>query len=259
MKAQHAHHIFCQFASEYFGDSPASSILFIEYQQARLDAAAEIFMSSQGNTSSASNLFHDSSFKTERAQRFQYWFDRYCEHAFLNCMNSYNNNSQPLLVPDDFMNYLYLSKRIFPQQWEFLATARGIYSRDADNLQDYKERQIFMVLLNLQRLADFQTLKHWVMVISTVYYGWGAKDTVSHVTSFLKITVTRTMRDSFFKTLTLNRVESFRSMLASRHSGLMDWDNFHGARSFVNKALEYVRIQQRVLVVSFSICYSSDG
>jgi hypothetical protein len=138
MKAQHAHHIFHQFASEYFSDSRASSMLFIKYQQARLDAAAEIFMSSQGNTSSASNLFHDSSFKTERAQRFQYWFDRYCEHAFLNCMNSYNDYSQPLIVPDDFMNYLYLSKRIFPQQWEFLATARGIYSRDADNLQDYK-------------------------------------------------------------------------------------------------------------------------
>jgi hypothetical protein len=48
-------------------------------------------------------------------------------------------------------------------------------------------------------------------------------------------------------------------MLASRRSGLMVWDNFQGARSFVNKALEYVRIQQRVLVVSFSICYSSDG
>ena len=44
MKAQHAHHIFCQFAPEYFGDSRARSILFIEYQQARLDAAAEIFI-----------------------------------------------------------------------------------------------------------------------------------------------------------------------------------------------------------------------
>ena len=151
MKAQHAHHIFCQFALEYFGNSRASLMLFIEYQQARLDAAGEeIVMSSQGNTSSASNLFHDLSFKTKRAQLFQYWFDRYCEHAFLNCMNSYNNYSQPLLVPDDFMNYLNLSKRIYPKQWEFLAMARGIYSRDADNLQDYKEHQIFIVLLNLQ-------------------------------------------------------------------------------------------------------------
>ena len=39
-----------------------------------------------------------------------------------------------------------------------------------------------MVLLNLQLLANFRTLKHWAMVISTAYYGWGAKETVSHVT-----------------------------------------------------------------------------
>ena len=150
MKAQHAHHIFRQCAPEHFGNSQASSMRFIEYQQARLDAAAEIFMTSQGNALSASNLFHDSSFKTKRIQQFQYWFDRYCEHAFLNCINSYNDYSQPLLVPDDFMNYLKLLKRIFPQQWEVLAMAHGIYSRNADNLQDYKEHQIFMVLLNLQ-------------------------------------------------------------------------------------------------------------
>ena len=97
---------------------------------------------------------------------------------------------------------VYLSKRIFPQQWEFLATTRGICSRDGDDLQDYKERQIFMTLLNLQRLANFRTLKHWAMVISMAYYGWGVKDTVSHVTLFLGITVSRATRDSFFKTRT---------------------------------------------------------
>jgi hypothetical protein len=69
-------------------------------------------------------------------------------------------------------------------------------------------------------------LKHWAMVISTAYYGWGAKDTVSHLISFLGITVTRTTRDSFFKRLTSNHVESFCSLLASRCSGLMVWDNF---------------------------------
>jgi hypothetical protein len=36
---QHAHHILQQFASEYYGDPRACSMLFIEYQQARLDAA----------------------------------------------------------------------------------------------------------------------------------------------------------------------------------------------------------------------------
>ena len=64
------------------------------------------------------------------------------------------------------------------------------------------------------------------MVISTAYYGWGANETVSHITSFLGITVPRTTRDSFFKTLTLNCVEWFCSLLASRQSGLMVWGNF---------------------------------
>jgi len=128
MKPQHAHHIFHQFASEYYGDSWACPMLYIEYQQARLDAAVEEVLTSQGITTSVSIFFQESSFKTKRAKQFQHWFDRYCEHAFLNCMNSYNDYSQPLLIPDDFMNYLYLSKCIFPQQWEFLPTTRGICS-----------------------------------------------------------------------------------------------------------------------------------
>ena len=141
MKPQHAHHIFCQFASEYYGNSLACSMLYIEYQQARLNAAVEEVITSQGITASASNLFQESLFKTKRAKQFQHWFDRYCKHAILNCMNSYNDYSQPLLIPDDFMNFLYLSMCIFPQQWEFLATTRGSCSRDGDDLQGYKKRQ----------------------------------------------------------------------------------------------------------------------
>ena len=83
-----------------------------------------------------------------------------------------------------------------------------------------------MVLLNMQWLANFRTLKHCAMVISTAYYGWGAKDTVSQVTSFLRIKGTRMTRDSFFKRLTSNCVESFCSLLASRHSGLIVWDDY---------------------------------
>ena len=117
MKPQHAHNIFCQFASEYYSNSRACSMLYIKYQQGRLNAAVEEVVTSQGITASASNLFQESSFLTERAKQFQHWFDCYCKHAFLNCMNSYNDYSQSLLIPDDFMNYHYLSKRIFPQQW----------------------------------------------------------------------------------------------------------------------------------------------
>ncbi len=39
MKLQHAHHIFRQFASEYYGDSRACSMLYIEYEQVQLDVA----------------------------------------------------------------------------------------------------------------------------------------------------------------------------------------------------------------------------
>ena len=114
MKPQHAHHILCQFASEYYDNSRACFMLYINYQQARLNAAVKEVVASQGISTSASNLFQESSFKTERAKQYQHWFDCYCEHAFVNCMNSYNDYSQPLLIPDDFMNYLNLSKRIFP-------------------------------------------------------------------------------------------------------------------------------------------------
>ena len=71
MKPQHAHHIFCQFASEYYGDSRASSMLYIEYQQARLNAAVNEVITYQGITPSASNLFQESLFLTKRAKQFQ--------------------------------------------------------------------------------------------------------------------------------------------------------------------------------------------
>ena len=73
MQPQHAHHIFRQFASEYYGNSRAYSMLYIEYQQARLDATVEEVVTSQSITASASNFFQESLFKTERAKQFQHW------------------------------------------------------------------------------------------------------------------------------------------------------------------------------------------
>ncbi len=112
-KAQHAHHILRQFGSEYFGDSRACSTLYIEYQQARLDMAVWD-LHNINNASLSGSLFDSSSFKTKEATQFMYWFDQYCRNAFINCMNSCNDYSQPLIVVQDFMNFLLLSKRIFP-------------------------------------------------------------------------------------------------------------------------------------------------
>ena len=121
-KAQDAHHIFCQFASEYYGDSWACAMLCIAFQQARLDAAVAdlVVLSEDGSTSLPNSIFKESSFNTTEVQRFQYFFDRYCEYAFRNCMNQYNDYSQPLILLNDFMNYLKLSKTIFRDQWAFL-------------------------------------------------------------------------------------------------------------------------------------------
>jgi hypothetical protein len=72
----------------------------------------------------------------------------YCKHAFLNCMYDYNDYSQPLILEEDFMNYLNLSKRLFPLHWDFLCCCRGINQWDGDNLQDFKGCQVFLILLN---------------------------------------------------------------------------------------------------------------
>ena len=76
-------------------------------------------------------------------------------------MNNYNDYSQPLIVAKDFMNFLNLSKRIFPQQWELLAAILGINTRNDNVQEEYKESQIFIVLLNLQWVANFRSLKHY--------------------------------------------------------------------------------------------------
>jgi hypothetical protein len=69
MKLQHLHHIFRQFALEYNGDLRAWSMLFIKYQQVRLDAvASELMQDKRG--SSASVIFDNLTFKTDAAQQF---------------------------------------------------------------------------------------------------------------------------------------------------------------------------------------------
>jgi hypothetical protein len=120
-------------------------MLCIAYQQARLDASVTDLVpkSDNGEKPLPSCLFKESSFNTTEVRRIQYFFDRYCEYAFKNCMNQYNDYSQPLIRPNDFTNYLELSKSIFPDQWSFLRATCGIQARDGDDQQEYKERHFF--------------------------------------------------------------------------------------------------------------------
>ncbi len=43
---------------------------------------------------------------TDAAPQFQYWFDRYCKHAFIKCMNGYNDYSQPLPVQENLTSLM---------------------------------------------------------------------------------------------------------------------------------------------------------
>jgi len=176
-KPQHAHHIFRLFSSEYYGDTGVCAMLLIALPTSKVGCRRCLVGYARGCRHTSMSYFvqsfNESSFNTNEVRRFQYFFDHYCEYAFVNCMNHYNDYSQLLIIPDDFMNYLELSKTIFPQQWSFLRATCGFQARDDDDHQDYIEQQIFMVLLNLQRLVNFRALKHWAMVISTAYYGWG--------------------------------------------------------------------------------------
>jgi hypothetical protein len=75
-------------------------------------------------------------------------------------MNRYNNSSQSLIHPQDYMNYLSLPKHLFAQQWAFLSAICGMTSKDSDDLKEYKEQQIFMIMLNLQRIVNYKLLMH---------------------------------------------------------------------------------------------------
>ena len=208
---EYAHHVFRQFASEYFGDSRVSSQLFAAYKDClnqfyRTRYAASI--STPPNR--AMNMFSSNS-----ARRFQSVFDNICRYSFVNCFTQFSDFSMPILYPFDFTMYQNASKHIFREQWAFLSSHRKIHrDRDGDDLTEFKERQVFISLLILQRMANFRCLPHWCLILSTAMYGWGTRDTITHATSFLGTTVSRTYRDRFYTTLTTGLVETVIRLLS---------------------------------------------
>jgi hypothetical protein len=134
----------------------------------------------------------------------------------------------PILSPFDFTMYLNASKHIFfREQWAFLSSHRNIHrDRDGNDLTEFKERQVFISLLILQRMANFRCLPHWCLILSTAMYGWGTRNTIGHATSFLGTTVSRTYRDRFYTTLTTGLVDTVIRLLSKELCCLMVLDNF---------------------------------
>jgi hypothetical protein len=57
-------------------------------------------------------------------------------------------------------------------------------------------------------------------------YGWGTRDTLGNVTSFVGTTVSQSYRDRFFASLTSKPVKTIVSLLSRQLCGLMVLDNF---------------------------------
>jgi hypothetical protein len=91
-----------------------------------------------------------------------------------------------ILRTSDFINYLHASNRVFLQQWAFLSSHWNINSEcDDKDITEFKERQVFISLLILQRQSNFRCLPHWVLILSTALYGWGTRDMLGRATSFI--------------------------------------------------------------------------
>jgi len=166
-------------------------------------------------------------FDTDRARTFQTNFDAFCKLAFTNCFSKFYDYTVPILHKSDFTNFQNQSKKVFPEEWTFLSLHRNVNEdRDGPVLTAFKERQVFITILLLLRQSNFCLLPHWCLILSTAMYGWGTRDMLGHVTSYIGTTESRSYRDRFFASLTLRLVETVIAFLSRQLCGLMVLDNF---------------------------------
>jgi hypothetical protein len=185
---EYAHHVFHQFASEYFDDLQASAQLFMAYK----DCMCRVYCSQCLEAESTYTVTKAKipKFNFDAARMFQSSFDNICRHSFLNCFLNFNDYLMPILQTSDFTAYLHPSKRIFPQQRAFLSSHRNINpERDVNDLTKFKKRQVFISLLAIQHQSNFHCLPHWCLILLTAMYGWGACKMLGHAMSFLGTTV----------------------------------------------------------------------
>ena len=91
-------------------------------------------------------------------------------------MSSFQDYSQPIISNFDFDVYMEIAKKVFDPQWQFLGALRSIdRTNDDPGLTAYKERQVFVQLLTLQRVANYKDLCHWALVQTTAHYAHGVR------------------------------------------------------------------------------------
>ena len=104
--------------------------------------------------------------------------------------NYLNDYTMPILHTFDFTNFQNQSKKVFPEEWTFLSLHCNVNEdRDGPVLTAFKERQVFITIILLLCQSNFCLLPHWCLILSTAMYGWGTRDTLGHVSSFIGTTV----------------------------------------------------------------------
>ena len=98
---EYAHHVFWQFASEYFGDSQVSSHLFASYKECLCNYYRSRCIDTERSSVQKRDL---PTFNCDAVRRFQSCFDNICRHLFLNCFSDFKDYLMPILSTSNFLD-----------------------------------------------------------------------------------------------------------------------------------------------------------
>ena len=203
---QWCHHILRHFSEQYYGDIKQSSLLLAAYHKAR----AVVFEKREKEAMlREAGLFNQQTLLTDEGKAFINVFDNHCRHAFYDSITSFQNYSQPLILVQDWENFIDVAKFVFEKPWRLLMSFRNIRHDDSPELINYKERQVFCQILSLIRAANPKYLTFWSLIITTAYYGWGVRGSAIMATSFWGFTCSQPHRDRMYSEL-LSKIGTVR-------------------------------------------------
>eukprot|EP00956_Cyclotella_meneghiniana_P043219 scaffold258606_cov83-Cyclotella_meneghiniana.AAC.1 len=219
---QYIHHVFRHLSEQLYGDSKMSSLLYAAYQKKR----SIIFEKSMNEALARENgIYDDQTFSTPRAQSFCKIFNNHCQYCFMYCMSEFQDYSLPLMLEEDWNNWMTLAEDVYNKQWRFLLSLRNVTSSDSEELVAYKKRQVFCQLMTLQRVANYKSLGYWALFLSTAYYGWGVRGSATVATSFWGVTNSTKYRDAKYSALLLLIDYVRKRVLRKQRTCLCTFDN----------------------------------
>ena len=220
---QYIHHVFRLMSSELVGDALACTQLYACYQK-RMRRSLEHQL--QQAAAAQAGLFNRQTFNTPLGQLFRKLFNGLCKNSFLNCMSRFQDYTQPIISNADFICYLELARKVFSDQWRFLAGLRSVNANnDSPELTAYKERQVFCQLLALQRVANYKELTHWALIQTTCFYANGVRAIVTNQGRFQGITMGTSFRDAQYSVLAKSLFKLRVKMLAKIRVANFVYDN----------------------------------